>query len=75
MLFNDLNGVLIGAHRATLTGAPVTRAPLAAQARAWPYYLLLDAAVGQRPHGHRGGLGELVVLQMVFVDGKNVATA
>ena len=57
MLFNDLNGVLIGANRAGLARAPVARAPLVARARAWPYYLLLDAALGQRPHGHRGGRG------------------
>ena len=71
VLFNDLNGVLIGAHRAGLARAPVALAPLAARARAWPYYLLLDAALGQRPHGHRGGRGGAGGA----VDGKNVATA
>ena len=75
VLFNDLNGVLIGAHRAGLARAPVARAPLAARARAWPYYYLLDAALGQRaPMATVGAVGVLV-LQMVFVDGKNVATA
>jgi len=38
VLFNDLNDDYIGAYWVASTRAPVFRAVLTTQARAWPYY-------------------------------------